>query len=175
MKINGKRVRPRPPLSLGRDKLAAHEARFVARLSVGLPDDCWPICRRDGIPFRLYAGFSFDGMLIDSHRFAYLLWNGPIPEGLWVLHSCDNPPCCNPAHLWLGTPLDNIRDMQAKGRNRTGETNPMCRLSDEQVTQIRHRAAAGEQGKKLAEEFGVSRGHISQIVSRQKRYLVVES
>jgi len=52
------------------------------------------------------------------HRLMWEMENGPAPEGMWVLHRCDVRACCNPAHLFLGTPLDNMRDMHAKGRGR---------------------------------------------------------
>lgn len=81
-----------------------------------------------------------------AHRCAWTLTKGDIPEGLRVLHRCDNPPCCNPDHLFLGTQRDNMRDCAAKGRQRT--VNPFqkghpilgragCELTDEQVRAIR--------------------------------------
>jgi hypothetical protein len=65
-----------------------------------------------------YGNVKYKGHQISTHRLAWLLAYGPIPEGLFVLHHCDTPPCCRPDHLWLGTALDNMRDMIAKGRQR---------------------------------------------------------
>lgn len=58
------------------------------------------------------------GVIIMAHRYAYERYIGPIPENLKLLHSCDNPPCCNPAHLFIGTQADNVADMIKKGRGR---------------------------------------------------------
>jgi hypothetical protein len=86
----------------------------------GGPNACWP-----WLGVRMpqtatgsddYGRFALAGRRVPAHRFAYEVAVGPIPEGLRVLHSCDNPPCCNPAHLSLGTDLDNMRDKIAKGR-----------------------------------------------------------
>lgn len=54
------------------------------------------------------------------HQVAWILTNGPIPPGMGVLHRCDNQPCCNPSHLFIGTQADNVADMVAKGRHRNG-------------------------------------------------------
>ncbi len=89
-------------------------ARFWAKVDIGAPDKCWEwqaSCNPAG-----YGGFQFNGRFGKAHRAAWELANGPIPEGICVLHRCDNPPCCNPAHLWLGTYADNHRDAVAKGR-----------------------------------------------------------
>lgn len=67
-----------------------------------------------------YGRVKRKGKRYSTHRVAYAAANGPIPEGLVVCHSCDNPPCVNPDHLWLGTHGDNHRDKIAKGRGRKG-------------------------------------------------------
>lgn len=61
-----------------------------------------------------------------AHRFSWSLANGPIPDGKWVLHHCDNPPCVNPAHLYIGTVVENVRDMVARGRNHVPELKTHC-------------------------------------------------
>lgn len=86
--------------------------QFWARVERG--DGCW---LWQGMTISGgYGRVGWRGMKAVAHRVAWELTYGPIPEGLWVLHRCDNPPCCNPEHLFLGSRLDNIADMVAKGR-----------------------------------------------------------
>ena len=71
-----------------------------------------------------YGHIRVEGKVTFTHRLAWQLSFGAIPSNLFVCHSCDNPPCCNVAHLWLGTNLENQRDMHSKGRgNRSGKFN----------------------------------------------------
>jgi HNH endonuclease len=87
---------------------------FWANIKIGAPDECWPWQRR-AMPTGY--GYIWDGERYTyTHRHAYKLTYGAIPDGLCVCHTCDNRICCNPAHLWVGTNADNMRDRDAKGR-----------------------------------------------------------
>ncbi len=108
-----------------------------------------------------------------AHRFAWILEHGQIPDGLHVLHRCDNPPCCNPAHLFLGTNRDNNDDKMAKGRLRrgsqVGELHSQHKFTEEQVLEMRTLWASGEWTQAaLAERFGVYSGTVCKVVNRQR-------
>lgn len=91
-------------------------ARFWSRVSVGRRDECWEWRgSRDG---KQYGTFTVGSAPWGSHRLAWVLVHGSIPDGLHVLHRCDNPPCVNPHHLFLGTHLENMQDMVRKGRHK---------------------------------------------------------
>lgn len=105
---------------------------------------------------------------IGSHRFAWAETNGPIPEGMHVLHTCDNPLCYNPDHLFLGTPADNMADKVAKGRQAKGSRLASAKLNEEKVKEIRRLyKAGGTSHRALAREFGVSKSLITQILNRE--------
>ena len=144
------------PLSLG--------DRFWARVDrTGGPDACWPWTRatNEGGYGKISIGSMRDGSRtgVLAHRLSWQLHRGPIPDGMLVCHRCDNPPCVNPAHLFLGTPHDNVRDMAAKGRARV--VNRLC--TPEQVADIRSRSASGEGFTSIARSVGVQEWTVRRI------------
>ncbi len=125
------------------------------------------------------TGYGLTGKAIMTHRLAWSLRNGTIPGGMFICHSCDNPPCCNPDHLWLGTHAENMADCKAKGRYHLGEANGMrkhperhasgensgaAKLTLKQVEEIRRKHAEGLSRRALGEEFGVTSQAIGKIV-----------
>jgi hypothetical protein len=127
------------------------------------PDDCWPWQGHRDV-----KGYGHFG----GQRATLLVYEemvGAVPAGLHMLHRCDNPPCVNPAHLFLGTNADNVADRCAKGRSANFAGR---KLSDDQVAEIEARWAAGgiRQGE-LAAEYGISRPGINNILSG-KRYRI---
>lgn len=87
--------------------------RLWSRVELAGPDDCW-----EWTASRLNRGYGSFAPGMVAHRVAYEITYGPIPPGLYVMHTCDNPPCSNPRHLRVGTPQENVDDMVAKGRSR---------------------------------------------------------
>lgn len=104
-----------------------------------------------------------------AHRVAYELSYGQIPHGMCVLHRCDNPPCVNHEHLFLGTHRDNVDDKVAKNRQHKGEKMPQAKLTDSAVLEIRRLWESGSFTQQaLANQFSVNRPAISKIVLRQR-------
>ena len=111
-----------------------------------------------------YGRTTMDGRTVYAHRAAWIVAHGPIPDGLFVCHTCDNTGCVNVRHLFLGTHADNMRDMVEKGRAHPGEKHGRAKLTDDQALTIRRRRAAGERGVDLAREYGVTTRTITRIV-----------
>lgn len=116
------------------------EDRFLSKVIIKADNECWiwnASLRKAGGGFK-YGQFSFNGYPEWAHRVAYILFNGPIPEGAKVCHSCDNTLCVNPNHLFLGTQKDNIHDMMAKDRDAfTGERNHNSKMTKAKVLRAR--------------------------------------
>lgn len=108
---------------------------------------------------------------IRAHRWSWVIHNGPVPEGLYVLHRCDVPACVNPSHLFLGTHADNDRDMREKGRQHVippmqGEAAPTAVLTNEDVLKIRRMRGKITQVA-IGKQFGVHHSHVSRIQNRK--------
>lgn len=148
------------------------EERFWSKVAVGKPNQCWEWRRSrkaDGYgQFRVKPG----GSPQRASRVAWELAFGPIPNGLWVLHRCDNPPCCNPGHLFLGTPADNHADMTAKGRaahprpgDRATFIENVRRLTDDEITLARRLHEQGESCRSIARHLRVAHTTISRLIN----------
>ncbi len=103
-----------------------------------------------------------------AHKYAWIDTKGPVPSGLVVCHTCDNPPCCNPKHLFLGTSKDNTADMIAKGRQvRTTPPKAQPYKVDEKVMQrIKELRQSGKTQKQIAAEVGLTQAYISKLLRR---------
>lgn len=137
-------------------------ARYVDQRDV---DECWPWTGRTD---RKGYGLFWDGTYyaprrsrtVFAHRFGFQHRVGPLPEGMLVCHTCDNPPCQNPAHLFLGTHADY---------DKRGESGPNARLTQVQVDEIRSRyAAGGVTHKTLAAEYGVATSTVSMLMTNRR-------
>jgi hypothetical protein len=111
------------------------EPRFWPKVDRRGPNECW---LWQSSRSRGYGTIFAWGRPQYAHRIAYALQRGPVPAGVQVLHTCDNPPCCNPSHLFLGTQLDNMRDRNSKGRANVarGERAGTATLTNEQALAI---------------------------------------
>lgn len=118
-----------------------------------------------------YGRVKINGKYFRVHRVIWEIYFGPIPDELHVLHSCDNPPCCNPYHLFLGTQEDNVKDMHTKGRGykippQFGENNPSAKLTVRDVEKIRHMALTLTYGK-IASVLKLPRTTVRKIITRK--------
>jgi len=110
-----------------------------------------------------------DRRWVGAHRAAFAAYYGPIPEGMWVLHHCDNPPCVEIHHLYLGTVADNARDRKQHGRPLGGRDSAAATLTDDDVRQIRKDLAAGAGVRATGRKYGVSHVHVINIRDGRKR------
>lgn len=121
-----------------------------------------------------YGRIKRAGRQTRAHRVAYELAHGPIPEGLGVLHRCDNPPCCNPDHLYVGDQRANVQDAIERGRASPppllrGEDHPNSKIPDAELPVILARLAAGETQTAIARDYGVSQGAIWKVKAGIRR------
>ena len=145
--------------------------RFWKLVDVKGAGDCWEFngTWHGNSP---HGRFFFNSKRVGAHRFSYEMHHGPIPEGMLICHRCDNPKCVNPAHLFLGTYADNMRDAFNKGRLKPppcspGTSNGMARLTEQDVREIRS-LWPGLKQKEIADRFGVDHTTISLILLRKR-------
>lgn len=151
--------------------------RYLAKVDRREPNECWPwLASTNPCGYGTFSGgIDENGVRQQlAHRFGYALQVGPIPSGLQVCHTCDNPPCQNPAHWFLGTHRENHEDKIKKGRQGppvrlNGSTNPNAKLTDREIAEIRRRWCTGQTQTHLALAYGVAQSHISRIVNRRQR------
>jgi hypothetical protein len=110
---------PKLPKPTEEEKRQLKINKFWSKIDIKGNNDCWDF--KYGKTQAGYGHINDRGKNIYAHRFAWELTNGVIPDGLLVCHHCDNPGCCNPSHLFLGTTADNMHDRDAKGRNNKGK------------------------------------------------------
>lgn len=132
------------------------------------PDGCWywlAAYNNKG-----YGLFWFNNKLVSAHRMSHELYLGPIPDGLHILHKCDNPKCVNPDHFFLGSYQENSDDKMRKGRQKKNKGVEMWNaiLTEDDVRQIRARYTFGKGVKKLADEFNISTTHLYFIVTNRR-------
>jgi hypothetical protein len=146
------------------------EKRFWKKVNVGDGEECWEWTA--GKASGRYGSLSVSrgsGKVL-AHRFSWELHNKKkVPNGLYVCHSCDNPLCVNPAHLFLGTQSDNVKDMWSKGRNnKSGEKNGRSKLTRQVVVKIRDEYT-GRRGQivSLATKHGVGSSTIFDVVNHR--------
>lgn len=171
---------PKPTLTPEQKKLKA-QAKFWSRVDITAdPDECWLWTGSKGGKSG-YGNACYEGRAMGAHRLAYAFANKTVISR-WILHSCDNPPCCNPHHLREGTPVDNSRDRDERGRaawqrnpkewkqkliesrrSRKGTCGP---LTPRQVQEIRTAYANGESSRSLGTRYDLHHGTICRIARR---------
>lgn len=127
-------------------------------------DRCW---EWRGPTMSGYGYLTQDGETVLAHRALYRMAYGPIPDDLLVRHKCDNRLCVNPRHLLLGSTIDNVRDMDARGRRAIGGRHGCAKLTEDAVREIRQCHGNGESAMSLGRRYGVSNSTIGLIVHRR--------
>lgn len=152
-----------PEQILERDK-----ARFWPKVIV-TEDGCWGWS--GGTHEFGYGSFTSHDGHYGAHRFSYYIHKGNIPEGMFVCHKCDNPPCCNPDHLFLGTVEDNNRDRESKGRSRyvimRGEYSGSAKVDETTVRNMRSDFDSGLATSDIASRYNMSKSQTHRICHRQ--------
>jgi hypothetical protein len=153
------------PFTEGREgKL--REMRFWSKVDMRGPDECWDW--QASVNHHGYGRFKIAGRVtVHANRVAWTLFNRTDPGEMMVLHGCDRPRCCNPHHLRLGTPLDNINDMVERGRrvvaDQSGSANGAAKIDEAVLATIVQRLKGGWNNKQIAADLPVGHALVSRI------------
>lgn len=140
------------------------EIRFWAKVNKGGPDDCWLFIAKS--EWGEYKGFWNGTKFGGAHRFSLeLKLKRKLEKGECALHTCDNKHCVNPNHLWVGSNMDNSRDMVKKGRKEKGADVYGAKLTDKKVRKIRKQYAKGKTPREIAPKYGICPDNVLCIVS----------
>lgn len=143
--------------------------RFWSKVDRRGPDECWPWTAAVRNKKEGYGAFWLAGRHQPANRVALVLSGVVVPDGMEACHTCDNPGCCNPAHLFVGTRLDNNNDKVNKDRHIKGEQCWRAKLTEQQVREIRANKPEGVKRVRtglldqLAAKYGVTRNYISNL------------
>ena len=148
---------------------------FWEKVSKGEDTECWEwnAALNSGGYGAFFTGYEWIGER-RAHRISYTLEHGTIPEGMFVCHSCDNRKCVNPAHMWLGTNDENVKDMLEKGRHRPagsgktnhyGKTTKFHRIPQETVEEVLKRRKEGESKLSISKKLGISVYFVDRLIS----------
>ena len=141
--------------------------RFWEKVDIRGVDDCWEwqgAKTQDG--YGIMGGNNWSS--VGAHRISYMIHHGEPPIRSHILHSCHTRSCVNPAHLRPGSPAENMADKVALGRVTAGEMNHHAKLTEDDVREIRRRAAEGEARGEIAADYGLHRASVNQIVRRSR-------
>lgn len=159
---------PQSAVDRGRGKYCSRKCAGTGK-APNRPSDLWDRLDKSGDCW-IWTGPKYEsghgtmgycGRYDGTHRLAWRFARGPIPEGMYVCHHCDNPACCNPDHLFLGTPIESVQNAVRRGRH------GYRKLTEEGVKRIRARHESGETQTSIANDLGLSLGAVWHVVHRK--------
>lgn len=144
--------------------------RFWSKVDIRGPDECWiwKAAPRGKKPGQQYGAFWLDRRHQPANKIAWELVNGPMAEGMFACHRCDNPACCNPAHIFPGTNQENTADKVAKGRQVKGARVHTAKITEKDVLNIRSMRPPGRRApnglpEAIAAQYGITKQYVSEI------------